>query len=104
MRRWIATLAAALALVAAATAGAWTAPDVVRIPPLKEREQPPPAVFSHWGHSQYACYACHPSIFPQEAVGFTHRDMDEGRACAACHNGEQAWPVRGTKCGVCHEP
>ena len=34
----------------------------------------PRALFSHRAHASFGCYACHPSMFPQQTlVGFTHR-------------------------------
>lgn len=94
-------LAAALPLVAAAV------PDLVRIPRARDaRPNAPPAnaVFSHWRHGAYRCYACHPALFPQAAQPFTHADMAEGRFCESCHDGGEARAVNGLRCEVCHDP
>lgn len=90
---------AALALPLAVVA----MPESVRIPQLEEHDEES-ALFSHWEHEQFKCYACHTSIFPQTKVGFTHDDMDKGKFCAACHDGKTAWAVDDddTECETCH--
>jgi c(7)-type cytochrome triheme protein len=93
------------ALAAAPLLGAGY-PLALRIPKAKPR---PPgaleaALFSHGTHAQYRCYACHPQIFPQAAEAFTHADMDAGRFCARCHDGQQARAVRALPCESCHVP
>lgn len=85
------------------------APDHVRIPPVVPHEKGDPVdsgLFSHWGHSEFQCYSCHPSIFPQRKAGFTHAEMDEGHFCGACHNGELAFAPKqkGVECETCHVP
>ena len=80
------------------------APQDVRLPPLKERTTPAPARFSHWSHNSQHCYGCHPSVFPQSPLGFTHQDMQEGRACGSCHDGQAAKAVRTMRCEACHAP
>jgi c(7)-type cytochrome triheme protein len=80
-------------------------PDRVRIPMAKPHPTGAPqvsAVFSHWGHAQYRCFTCHPSVFPQALAGFTHADMNEGRFCARCHGAKVARPVFEYKCEACH--
>jgi c(7)-type cytochrome triheme protein len=80
-------------------------PDRVRIPIAKPHPAGAPqaaALFSHWSHSQYRCFACHPSTFPQVPVGFTHADMNEGRFCARCHAGKTAPAVSQYRCEACH--
>jgi c(7)-type cytochrome triheme protein len=86
---------------------AFAVPDQVRIP--KTRPHPPGAPqararFSHWGHGAYRCFACHPGIFPQELVGFTHADMNQGRFCGCCHDGREAKAVAAHRCESCHAP
>lgn len=84
---------------------AYAVPDRVRIPRVNENAGPlPQAVFSHRGHSQYQCYTCHPSMFPQARLGFTHEQMDAGRYCGQCHNGKAASAVSGNPCEACHAP
>jgi c(7)-type cytochrome triheme protein len=50
------------------------------------------------------CNDCHTKIFPmkKEEGKFTMKDMQEGKACGACHNGEKAFSVKGD-CGKCHK-
>jgi c(7)-type cytochrome triheme protein len=79
------------------------APQRLRIQPLEARPAgPPPAVFSHWAHDRLGCYACHPGIFPQAPQGFTHQQMQAGRACGACHDGRGAQAVSALRCEDCH--
>jgi c(7)-type cytochrome triheme protein len=100
-------LALALALAApAALALAAAFPATLRIP----RREPgrassvPTALFSHRTHGAFGCYGCHPSIFPQEPVGFTHDEMRAGRYCGRCHNGQGAVAIETMVCRSCHVP
>jgi c(7)-type cytochrome triheme protein len=81
-------------------------PDTVRIPQAKPHPAGTPqaaALFSHWGHNSYRCYACHPAVFPQAPAAFTHADMNEGRFCARCHKaGGEAPAVATYSCQRCH--
>lgn len=80
-------------------------PESVRIPIVSEHDDDEaPALFSHWEHDQYKCFVCHESIFPQEKLGFTHGDMDQGRYCGACHDGKTAWDIddEDVECETCH--
>jgi c(7)-type cytochrome triheme protein len=80
-------------------------PDTVRIPPAKPHPAGTPqasALFSHWAHGTQRCYACHPDIFPQALVSFTHADMSEGRFCGRCHGGGAAPAVYSYRCERCH--
>jgi c(7)-type cytochrome triheme protein len=87
---------------AAALAGAF--PAVVRIPRRDPSALPslPPALFSHRTHGSFGCYACHPAIFPQAPIGFTHEEMRGGRFCGRCHQGRTAFAIEGAGCGGCH--
>jgi c(7)-type cytochrome triheme protein len=107
------TVAAALVAAAFAFASwaapAWTAPDAVRIPMKAERDKgdpPDAALFSHWEHNRFYCYSCHPSVFPQRRLAFTHDDMDEGRFCGTCHDGKRAFSPDDDdiECETCHRP
>ncbi len=65
----------------------------------------PPARFAHWVHRiRYRCSACHPSLFEARAGAseLTMADLNAGRACGACHNGDTAFGV--LSCGRCHVP
>ena len=79
-------------------------PAVLRIPRRKPSvPYPPRALFSHRSHESFGCYACHPSIFPQQTlVGFTHQEMNEGKFCGRCHDGRTAFAIPGTACARCH--
>ena len=91
-----------LAVSAAAFAAAF--PAVLRIPP-KNPSAPrtvPAASFSHRAHQSFGCFACHPTVFPQAPLGFTHDDMRRGRFCGQCHQGETAFAIEGAACNGCH--
>lgn len=85
----------------------WAMPDVVRIPivsPHGDGPQAPAARFRHGRHAQATCNACHPSLFPRYPLGFTHADMNQGRFCAACHNGSGSPAIADYSCEDCHAP
>lgn len=103
------TSLARLAALVVGTALAGTAlgaafPAVLRIP----RRVPAAAagldraLFSHPAHASFGCYACHPAVFPQAPLAFTHVDMRDGRFCGACHDGRTAFAVEAAPCGRCH--
>lgn len=103
LRRWRWPLA--LGVLALSVTPLWAlnnVPQSVRIPSVKERAKPAPAVFSHWEHDQLQCFACHPGTFPQAPKGFTHQDMKEGRYCASCHDGRATTAIKEMRCEVCH--
>lgn len=79
-------------------------PAVLRIPRRDPGvTDPPRALFSHRSHETFGCYACHPSIFPQQTeVGFTHQEMSKGKFCGHCHDGRTAFAIPGTACTRCH--
>jgi c(7)-type cytochrome triheme protein len=93
-------------LVAALPAAvlALSAPQDVRLPQLVAREQPPAALFSHWAHQTNQCFGCHPSIFPQAALGFTHAQMQAGQFCGSCHDGRVTKAMSTMRCEECHVP
>lgn len=97
----------ALALLAAPVA-VMALPESVPIPPAVDHDGDPeyPAVFDHWTHDQYRCYACHPAVFPQSRMGFTHDQMDEGLFCGTCHDGKAAFHPQDddVECDLCHRP
>ena len=100
------SLAVAALVIAAASATALAAafPAVLRIPPrdpAKARSRPA-ALFSHRAHQSFGCYACHPSVFPQQPLGFTHQEMQQGRFCGQCHQGQAAFAIEGAPCTRCH--
>lgn len=81
-------------------------PESLRIPIVRDHDGDPPvaALFSHWAHDQYRCFDCHPEIFPQSPLGFTHDDIDAGNFCGRCHNDVIAWSPDNpdTDCETCH--
>jgi c(7)-type cytochrome triheme protein len=82
-------------------------PATVRIPRAKQaRPFAPPAraLFSHRGHEPLRCFQCHPNLFPQAQLAFTHADMDQGRFCAGCHDGGAAPAGATYSCEGCHAP
>jgi c(7)-type cytochrome triheme protein len=106
MRRRTGVLLASLAgAVLLAPLVGLAVPDTVRIPIARPHPAGTPqaeALFSHWGHNSYRCLACHPSIFPQARLSFTHGDMNQGRFCARCHGATDAPPVPSYRCERCH--
>ncbi len=65
-------------------------------------------VFSHGSHVAFerdGCTGCHPQLFPmlKLAPEPTHRAMDVGRSCGACHDGKKAFGVRDSASyAACH--
>lgn len=53
------------------------------------------------------CNSCHTKVFPMKKGGkYTMKEMEEGKACGACHNGEKdkAFGVKDKEaCGKCHK-
>lgn len=95
--------AAALAMSTLAVAAAF--PALLRIPPRDVAGPPralPPALFSHRAHQSFGCYACHPSVFPQAPLGFTHQEMRRGQFCGRCHDGQVTFAIEGAPCTGCH--
>jgi c(7)-type cytochrome triheme protein len=98
-------LAAAVLMVAAPVIAA-AYPSVLRIPRKESGRAPsvPLALFSHRTHGSLGCFACHPSVFQQVPVGFTHDEMRAGQFCGRCHDGRVAFAVARRVCGDCHAP
>lgn len=99
----------AFAVIIGGPALALGMPDKVRIPIVRPHgagDPPDAAIFSHWDHDSYGCVSCHPSIFPQRKLGFTHDDMERGRYCGSCHDGQLAFSPKdkGVECESCHVP
>jgi c(7)-type cytochrome triheme protein len=98
---------AAVTLVVLGAAGAALAaafPATLRLPRRDPGRAPgvPAALFSHRSHAALGCQACHPTIFPQAPLAFTHEDMKAGKYCGACHDGGIAFAISGAACGGCH--
>lgn len=74
-------------------------------------DSPGEVTFRHESHvdmSQPDCTVCHPRLFrilepgtPTQGGSVSHDDMEAGRQCGACHNGEAAFPQ--DQCMVCHQ-
>ncbi|MBV2092592.1 MAG: hypothetical protein KUF72_17070 [Candidatus Thiodiazotropha sp. (ex Ctena orbiculata)] len=65
----------------------------------------PPSIFPHWIHRlNYRCDACHNSIFEMKTGTTTiNKDvMKEGKTCAVCHNGTDAFDDGFANCNRCH--
>ena len=95
----------ALGLIGVSVLVAWMSSAVasrVRIPQVAARAAPPRAEFSHVEHGQLQCYTCHPSVFPQAPLGFTHAEMRQRRYCGACHDGSAAKSIGQIGCEDCH--
>ena len=99
--RWLHALGVAGASVLAAWLSS-AVPARLRIPQLAQRSAPPAAQFSHVQHGQLQCYVCHPSVFPQAPLGFSHAEMKQGRYCGACHDGIAAAAIARMACEDCH--
>jgi c(7)-type cytochrome triheme protein len=66
-------------------------------------------VFDHDVHFEALgskhCNQCHNKIFnlvPSKNPVFTMADMENGKACGACHNGKKAFSVK-SNCATCHK-
>jgi c(7)-type cytochrome triheme protein len=101
--RWTWTAALAVACLSPVVLAA-AFPAVLRIPRQSPGASavPPRALFSHRTHGDFGCYACHPSVFPQAPVGFTHAQMRDARFCGRCHDGTTSFAIEGAPCGRCH--
>ncbi|TYO97089.1 c(7)-type cytochrome triheme protein [Geothermobacter ehrlichii] len=66
-----------------------------------------PVEFSHYNHLEAVgknCPTCHNKIFnivTKKNPDFTMADMEKGKACGACHNGDRAFSVK-EDCSTCH--
>jgi c(7)-type cytochrome triheme protein len=83
----------------------------IRLPPdltfKRGSESPAAVLFSHTTHVAFAegqCVACHIGLFPilHPTRRTSHSDMNGGRSCGACHNGEKAFSTTGDTCLNCH--
>lgn len=63
--------------------------------------------FSHYNHLEAVgknCPTCHNDVYDiisKKNPAFTMADMEKGKACGACHNGEKAFNVT-EDCSMCH--
>jgi c(7)-type cytochrome triheme protein len=63
--------------------------------------------FSHYQHLEILgkdCVLCHNQVFhvdPKKNPDFSMEEMEEGKSCGACHNGDKAFSVA-EDCDSCH--
>lgn len=108
--RWLLPVTLLVAAVAVAVAPLATAEDYGDV--RYQRKAPgmddvPPALFPHWIHRmQYKCGACHDKPYKMKAGAnpVTMDDIQGGRSCGVCHNGEVAFISNLDTCGRCHRP
>ncbi|MDA8105793.1 MAG: cytochrome c3 family protein [Nitrospiraceae bacterium] len=50
----------------------------------------------------FKCNDCHTKIFPMKKTELKMSEMNEGKECGTCHNGEKAFSVK-KDCGKCHK-
>jgi c(7)-type cytochrome triheme protein len=100
-RMKIITMAMVL-LVSLAFAG-----TALAVPPSMTLEFPSPmgkVVFSGKVHADkgFKCGDCHTKIFPMKKTTLTMAEINAGKECGTCHNGEKAFkasdPANCTKC------
>lgn len=100
-------------LALAAGGSAQTLPKLPADFRFPAKGSPGPVLFSHRTHvnpEQANCTTCHPGLFsilrpgtPANGLAMSHQQMQEGKACGACHNGKAAFaPTQGDKCMTCH--
>jgi c(7)-type cytochrome triheme protein len=103
----IAAFAGVFVVMAAAALLAFGLPARVRIPRAADHRPFAPAAqaqFSHPAHESLRCFQCHPGLFPQAPLAFTHAAMEGGRFCGACHDGQRATAIAKLPCESCHAP
>jgi c(7)-type cytochrome triheme protein len=72
-------------------------------------DSPGAVVFRHWTHVALAgdrCDGCHTSLFRilEPTRHALHEEMDAGRGCGSCHDGERAFATQdGDACLTCHD-
>jgi len=105
--KWEAAWLAVVVLILAGHAAA----EQLRLPPdltySKAEGSPGKVVFSHQFHTAVAdkCTACRVVLFRmlRPARQVTHADMEAGKYCGACHNGQMAFgPTDPAGCPRCH--
>ncbi len=109
------------AIIAVGTIGAlWAAESTNKVgggyivwPAAKDGAQGP-VVFSHLAHGEngagFKCADCHPGILPEKRGTVTMADINAGKACGKCHDGQTKAPktegvaVAIKECTGCHMP
>lgn len=63
-----------------------------------------PVIFPHWFHRiRFRCKVCHHELAFEMRAGaneVTMNDLQEGKFCGMCHDGQIAWGLE--NCGLCH--
>lgn len=64
-------------------------------------------LFSHDSHVEgvgLKCQECHPKLYTnaRQHKKVSMKEMQKGKSCGACHNGKQAFSVKGD-CAKCHK-
>jgi len=111
LRKGVKTMRISVLLVTLLIAVAFIAASAFAVPPGKTVEFPDgdagKVIFDGKTHSEKGlkCNDCHTKIFPMKKGGtFTMAEMNEGKACGACHNGEKAFSTKDeADCGKCHK-
>lgn len=102
---------AAGAVAAALILAGLAAAEPLRLPPdltySKTDGSPGKVIFSHRLHVAVSekCTTCHIKLFRmlQPTRKVTHADMEAGKSCGACHNGQLAFgPADPASCTRCH--
>jgi c(7)-type cytochrome triheme protein len=104
MRRWVILAVLICVALPSVLYGRWIKDKV-----YLETEDVGKVAFSHYDHMAMEsigknCPTCHNDIYhivTKKNPAFTMAQMEEGQACGACHNGEQAFSVAGD-CTTCH--
>ena len=69
-----------------------------------EKEGMRPVVFPHWVHRiRFRCKVCHAELGFKMRAGANDvqmADINDGRFCGMCHNGQIAWAA--DRCDLCH--
>ena len=102
--RWITVTVLLLTIPSLTLAARWIKDEVI----LKS-DATGNVVFSHYNHLEAVgknCPTCHNAIFnikPAKNPAFTMEQMEQGKACGACHNGDEAFSVKDKEnCATCH--
>lgn len=63
-----------------------------------------PVIYPHWFHRiRFRCKVCHHELAFKMRAGaneVTMGDINQGKFCGMCHNGQIAWGLE--NCGLCH--
>ena len=101
MQRWLMLCLLAMTLISPAAHGEY---GDVTINNKAEKEGMRPVIFPHWIHRvRFTCNVCHNKDGFVMRAGFnniTMAEIDKGRFCGMCHNGEIAWAP--DRCDMCH--